>query len=115
MDERVEQSQLNNRHVPTWRSHRVLLVCTVAFGIFCETFLYGIIIPILPSLLEDRLGIPPQQLRSYTSAMLTVSAGCSLLATLLVAYVADRLASRKAPFLMGLVCMIFVSTRQSTY
>jgi MFS family permease len=93
----------------TWRSHRVLLVTTVTFGLFCDSFLYGMIIPILPSILEDRLSIPHQEVRWYCSALFSVFAGCSLLCTPLVAAFGDRYAFRKTPFWMSLVLMIGVS------
>ena len=112
MNMRIEQYDAADADSPA-RSHRVLLVSTVAFGIFSEAFLYGVLIPVLPNLLRDQLGIEPQQLQWYASAMFTIAGGSGLFGTLLVAAVGDRLVSQKAPFFLGLVFITIVSAFQT--
>lgn len=89
-----------------WRSHNLFILLTVGIGIFGDLFLYSLVIPILPFMLEDDLGIPPSQVQSYTSAMLAVYAGANVISCLLAGLLADKLPNRKTPFLFALSCLL---------
>lgn len=89
-----------------WRSHKIFILATVAVGLFTDLFLYGLIIPVLPFLLERDAGIPPSQVQSYTSAMLAIYAGSTVVFSPLAGLVADRSSTRQTPFLFGLVCLM---------
>ena len=91
-----------------WRSHPLFTVATVIIGLFSETFLYGIIIPILPFLLETRIGIPHKDLQSYSSALLAAYTGTTVICSPLAGALADRCQSRKVPFMAGLAILIAV-------
>jgi len=53
-----------------WRQNTFFIVATVGVGLFTDLFLYGLVVPILPFILQDRIGIPQEQVQSYTSALL---------------------------------------------
>jgi MFS family permease len=89
-----------------FRSSTSLIVSTVAIGLFTDLFLYGIIVPILPFLLSNRIGIPPQNTQNYTSILLAVYAGSSILYSLPAGIIADKLSSRQVPFLAGLFSLL---------
>ncbi|CZT18138.1 uncharacterized protein RCC_03978 [Ramularia collo-cygni] len=89
-----------------WRSHKIFILATVAIGLFTDLFLYGLIIPVLPFLLEKDSGIPPSQIQGYTSAMLAVYAGSIVIFSPLSGIVADRCSSKQIPFLFGLICLM---------
>lgn len=89
-----------------WRSHNLFVLTTVAVGLFTDLFLYGLIIPVVPFLLEYDAGIPPSQIQSYTSGMLAAYAGSTVVFSPLAGVVADRVSTRQAPFLFGLVCLL---------
>lgn len=89
-----------------WRSHSLFVLLTVTVGLFTDLFLYGLIIPVLPFLLEYDIRIPPSQIQSYTSAMLAAYAGSTVLFSPLAGWIADKVSSRQAPFLFGLTCLL---------
>ena len=90
-----------------WRSSTLFIVSTVGIGLFTDLFLYGIVVPILPYMLTDRVHVPSDQLQTYTSALLAVYAGSSVLFSPVAGVIADRLSnSRQLPFLMGLFALL---------
>jgi len=88
-----------------WRSNTFFIVATVAVGLFTGLFLYGLIVPILPFLLRDRISVPESQIQGYVSALLASYAGASVLFSLPAGYIADRVKTRQAPFLCGLAAL----------
>ena len=73
---------------------------------FQDLFLYGLIVPILPFILEDRINVPPGQVQTYTSALLAAYAGASVLSSPPVGILADKLSARQLPFLIGLLALL---------
>lgn len=93
----------------TWRSNTFFIVATVAVGLFTDLFLYGLIVPILPYLLQDRLGLPEDQVQSHVDGLLVAYAGASVLFSPIAGYLADKLSTRQAPFLLGLTVLILAT------
>ena len=90
-----------------WRSSTLFIVSTVGVGLFTDLFLYGIIVPILPFMLTDRVNLPDSQIQTYTSTLLAVYAASSVLFSPVAGVIADRLSnSRQLPFLLGLVALL---------
>ena len=89
-----------------WRSSTPFILSTVAIGLFTDLFLYGLIVPILPFLLTDRIGLPQDKVQSYSSALLAAYAGASVLFSLPAGWVADRTGARRTPFLAGLAALL---------
>jgi hypothetical protein len=46
------------------RSNTFFIMWTVAVGLFADLFLYGLVVPILPYMLQDRVGLPDGQVQS---------------------------------------------------
>lgn len=92
----------------SWRGHPLFILCTAVIGLFSETFLNGLIIPLLPFILQDRVGIAHDDLQSYSSALLVAYAASSVSCCLLAGAVSDRSSSRKTPFMYGLALSIGV-------
>jgi MFS family permease len=93
-----------------WRSHPFFIVFTVGMGAFVDLFLYGLIVPVLPFLLKDRIGLPDSEIQSTISNLLAVYAAASCAASPIAGFLADRFtSSRQLPFLLGLV-FLFLST-----
>jgi MFS family permease len=88
-----------------WRSKTLFILATVAIGMFTDLFLYGLIVPILPFVLSDRLSIPHSEIQSYTSILLACYAGASVIFSLPAGYIADKLPARQLPFLVGLLAL----------
>lgn len=92
-----------------WRCSTGFILATVGIGMFTDLFLYGLIVPILPFILRNRLQIPRSEVQYYTSLLLACFAGAQVLFSLVAGYLADKLPSRQPPFLFGLAAM-FAST-----
>ncbi|KAL8765222.1 MAG: hypothetical protein Q9194_006641 [Teloschistes cf. exilis] len=89
-----------------WRSSTLFIVSTVGIGLFTDLFFYGLIVPLLPFMLKERINIPPDQIQGYTSGLLAAYAGASVLFSPLAGVIADRVSTRQAPFLIGLVALL---------
>ncbi|CZT03497.1 uncharacterized protein RAG0_10224 [Rhynchosporium agropyri] len=92
-----------------WRSKTVFILGTVAIGMFTDLFLYGLVVPILPFILVDRIQVPDDQIQYYTSLLLACYAGSQVISSLPAGLIADKLPSRQPPFLVGLAAL-FCST-----
>lgn len=93
----------------SWRSNTFFIVSTVAVGLFTDLFLYGLVVPILPYMLQDRVGIPEDQVQSNVDGLLTAYAGASVLFSPVAGYVADKTSTRQAPFLLGLLALMLAT------
>ncbi|KAH6671650.1 MFS transporter-like protein [Halenospora varia] len=89
-----------------FRSSTPLIISTVAVALFTDLFLYGIIIPILPFVLSDRVGIPHQDTQKYTSVLLATYAGASVLSSIPTGTLSDKFSTRQIPFLGGLLALL---------
>ena len=93
-----------------WRSSTLFIVSTVGIGLFTDLFLYGIVVPILPYMLVDRIHLPHDQIQSHVSSLLAVYAAASVLFSPVAGIVADRLSnSRQLPFLIGLIALLLAT------
>lgn len=70
--------------------------------LLAELFLYGFIVPILPYMLQKRIGIDKHQTQSVTSNLLGIFAGIQILMGPVIGILADRTSRRKSPLLFGL-------------
>ena len=89
-----------------WRSNTFFVVSTVAVGLFTDLFLYGLIVPVLPFMLQDRIGLPQEQVQSHVSGLLAAYAAASVLFSPVAGVLADRVSTRQAPFLFGLAALL---------
>ncbi|KAF3045743.1 hypothetical protein E8E11_008620 [Didymella keratinophila] len=82
-----------------WRSHTLFITTTVGMGAFTDLFLYGLIVPVLPFLLKDRVSLPDSQIQGTISMLLAVYAAASCLTSPIAGVLADKFAkSRQVPF-----------------
>ncbi|KAI0460584.1 major facilitator superfamily domain-containing protein [Xylaria acuta] len=89
-----------------WRSNTLFIIATVAVGLFTDLFLYGLVVPVLPFMIQSRLSIPENETQSYVSSLLAAYAGASVVSSLPAGWIADRTNSRQAPFLSGLAALL---------
>lgn len=88
-----------------WRSNSFFIVSTVTLGLLTDLFLYGLVVPVMPFMLRDRLSMPQDEIQSHVSGLLAAYAGAQLLFSLPAGWLADRTKSRQAPFLSGLAAL----------
>ncbi|KAF2086835.1 MFS general substrate transporter [Saccharata proteae CBS 121410] len=89
-----------------WRSNTLFIVSTVAIGLFTDLFLYGLVVPILPYMLQDRVGVPQSQVQGLVSGLLTAYAAASVIFSPLAGVLADKVETRQFPFLLGLIALL---------
>ena len=89
-----------------WRSSTLFIVSTVGIGLFTDLFLYGLVVPILPFILQDRVSLPQDQIQSHVSALLAAYAAASVVCSPIAGIIADRLSARQTPFLAGLLALL---------
>ncbi|KAK4494242.1 hypothetical protein PRZ48_014540 [Zasmidium cellare] len=89
-----------------WRSNTLFIVSTVAIGLFTDLFLYGLIVPVLPYMLVDRVGLPQDQVQSHVSGLLAAYAAASVVFSPAAGIIADKVSTRQAPFLFGLASLL---------
>ena len=89
-----------------WRASTTFIIVTVAVGLFTDLFLYGLVVPVLPRLLRERLSLPDNKIQSYVSALLASYAGASVIFSIPVGIIADKTNARQAPFLCGLAALV---------
>jgi MFS family permease len=67
--------------------------------------MYGLIVPVTPTALKDRVGLSEDSIQSWTSILLALYAGSLLAFAPVVGYIADRAESRRWPLLVGLIAL----------
>ncbi|KAG9590838.1 hypothetical protein KCV04_g21299, partial [Aureobasidium melanogenum] len=92
-----------------WRSNTLFTVSTVAVGLFTDLFLYGLVVPILPYLLQDRVGMPEEQIQSHVDGLLAAYAGASVVFSPVAGILADKTSTRQGPFLFGLTALLLAT------
>ncbi|KAG5936981.1 hypothetical protein E4U53_000107 [Claviceps sorghi] len=89
-----------------WRSKPSFVISTVALGLFTDVFLYGVVVPLLPFMLHDRLNIPDDQIQYHVSAILAAYAGASVVFSFPAGWLTDKMGSRRLPFLAGSLLLL---------
>jgi MFS family permease len=87
------------------RSHRWFIIATICFAVFTDIFLYGIIVPVIPFALSQRLSVEESSAQSYVSILLATYGIGLLVASPFTGWYADEMSSRRWPLLAGLVAL----------
>lgn len=87
------------------RTSTAFITVTVAFAIFTDIFVYGIIVPVIPFALTERAGVPEEDIQYWTSILLAVYGAALLVTSPICGWLADRSSSRRLPLLLGLVAL----------
>jgi MFS family permease len=92
-----------------WRSHPTFILFTVAIGQFIDLFLYSIVLPVLPFLLQDRLHLDPKDVQSQVSILLACFSAASLMFSIPAGWLADWMPTRRTPYLAGLMVLMIAT------
>ncbi|KAH7068993.1 major facilitator superfamily domain-containing protein [Paraphoma chrysanthemicola] len=93
-----------------WRANTYFIVFTVGMGAFTDLFLYGLIVPVLPYMLKDRVNLPDSEIQSTVSNLLAIYAAASVATSPIAGILADKCSnSRKLPFVLGLVMLVLAT------
>ncbi|KAI3319056.1 major facilitator superfamily domain-containing protein [Xylariaceae sp. AK1471] len=100
----------------SFRSAKSFLVTVVFVMAFTDIFLYGLIVPVAPLALQQRVGLMADDAQRWTSILLAVYGVSLLVFAPIFGYLADRSSSRRLPLIVGLVilgtatAMLYVGT-----
>ncbi|KAL2863393.1 MFS transporter [Aspergillus lucknowensis] len=88
-----------------WRASKRFIIFVVCFAVFTDILLYGIIVPVTPTVLNDRAGVGEDEEQKWTSILLGLYGGALLVFSPPAGYIADRIESRRWPLILGLVAL----------
>ncbi|KAG2420508.1 hypothetical protein HFD88_000120 [Aspergillus terreus] len=91
------------------RSSSAFIVFVASFAVFTDLFLYGMIVPVVPTALRERVGLPEKDVQRWVSILMALFGATQVAASPVAGYLADRIESRWWPLMAGLV-MLAVST-----
>ncbi|GIC84364.1 putative MFS multidrug transporter [Aspergillus udagawae] len=92
-----------------WRSSSWFIVTAMAMALFTDTFLYTFLVPILPYVVEDRLGLDSSLTQRISFALLSESAAVSVVLNPFIGHYADKSASKRVWLLSALVAALLGS------
>ncbi|PYH42294.1 MFS transporter [Aspergillus saccharolyticus JOP 1030-1] len=88
-----------------WRTSDAFISFVVCFAVFTDVFMYGLIVPVAPTALRDRIGMSDADVQSWQSILLSLYGVALLAASPVCGWLADRFQSRWWPFVGGLVLL----------
>ncbi|RAH75897.1 MFS general substrate transporter [Aspergillus japonicus CBS 114.51] len=88
-----------------WRSSPTLVVVVVCIAVFTDIFLYGLIVPVLPFALEERIGLSGKDVQRWSSILLATYGGSILIRSVFAGWIGDQTCKRtkQLPFLAGML------------
>ncbi|KAK2737959.1 hypothetical protein FQN57_007313 [Myotisia sp. PD_48] len=93
----------------TWahslRASESFTIFAVAVAMFVDSFIYSMIVPIIPKRLVDYSNLPETEVQKWVAILLAAYGAALLLGALVFGYISDHSSSRKAPFFAGLISM----------
>ncbi|RAL01423.1 MFS transporter [Aspergillus ibericus CBS 121593] len=92
-----------------WRSSPFFIVSAMAMALFTDTFLYAFLVPILPYVLESRLGLDVSLTQRMSFALLSETAVAALVTSPFIGHYADRLSSKRILLVGSLLAALFGS------
>src|SRR5271156_2627040 len=87
------------------RSSRWFTSCVVSYSVFVDIFLYGVIVPVIPFAIQQRIGVPTMDVQHWVSTMLSVYGAALLIGSVIMGWTIDKLSTRKWLFLFGIVVL----------
>lgn len=98
-------SSANPPRFLAFRSSRAFIGSAVCIAIFTDILLYGIIVPVMPFALTNRVGIPPSEIQTWNALLLACYTIALFIGSPLVGIYADHTSSRRWPLLIGLFAL----------
>lgn len=92
-----------------WRSSTTFILSVVAMGLLSDFFIYGLILPILPFFLRDRLRDSPDKIQNHVSVLIAAFSLACLVFALPAGWITDWTSTRRLPYLAGLLLLTAAS------
>ncbi|KAL8903557.1 MAG: hypothetical protein Q9171_007362, partial [Xanthocarpia ochracea] len=87
------------------RSSDGFIIFVVGIAVFTDMMLYGLIVPMLPYVLLDRVGVAQKDVQGWNSILLGSFGGALMFGSLVMGWIGDKVPSRQTPFLLGLIAL----------
>ena len=88
-----------------YRSSKAFIITTICFASFTDLFIYGVIVPVIPFALLERIGIPEGDVQRWVSVLLVVYAAALIVCPPIAGWLTDHYKSRRVPFVLGLFAL----------
>ncbi|KAL8939433.1 MAG: hypothetical protein Q9216_003352 [Gyalolechia sp. 2 TL-2023] len=88
-----------------FRSSDGFIIFVVGVAVFTDMMLYGLIVPMLPYALVDRVGLAQEEVQRWNSILLGSFGAALMFGSLVVGWIGDRVSTRQTPFLLGLIAL----------
>ncbi|GLA09766.1 hypothetical protein AnigIFM60653_000707 [Aspergillus niger] len=88
-----------------FRSSTTFAVLVVCVAVFTDIFLYGLVVPMLPFALAERVGLTDADIQRWNSILLASYGASIMLGSLLFGWMGDRTRTKQLPFLLGVGVM----------
>ncbi|KAE8400972.1 major facilitator superfamily domain-containing protein [Aspergillus pseudonomiae] len=89
-----------------WRSSNSFIVSTMCLAIFTDELLFAFMLPLLPTVLEQRIGLDPSLTQRFTSIFLAEGAFISVISSPIFGSIADAISGKKTLLLLLLVLTV---------
>jgi MFS family permease len=86
------------------RSSKWAVLAVVSLAIFSDMLIYGVVVPILPTLLR-KIGYPENEIEDSVGFLFGVYAVGLVIASPIFGFFSDKYNSRMMPMLVGLICL----------
>ncbi|TAQ85206.1 hypothetical protein B7494_g6472 [Chlorociboria aeruginascens] len=100
--ERVDRGPVRPPWLLSFRSSNGFILATVCVAIFTDAFLYGVVVPVLPFSLQERSGVPEDEVQWWTSFIFAVFGAAIIVGSLICGWIADRTSNRSSTYFVGL-------------
>lgn len=97
-----------------FRLSRPFIYTVVNLAVFTDAYLYGLIIPVLPFALIERVNIPASEVQRWIGILLAAYGAGLIIGSPIAGWIADRGSSRRGPYLWGLIALA-ISTLALTF
>ncbi|KIW03665.1 uncharacterized protein PV09_04987 [Verruconis gallopava] len=87
------------------RSSKTFTLIVVCIAVFSDVFTYGVIVPVLPFALTERLGVSDEDVQKWNSILLGVLGVAIVVGSIGFGYLSDRIRTRRLPFTFGLASL----------
>ncbi|KAM5439325.1 hypothetical protein MferCBS31731_004747 [Microsporum ferrugineum] len=87
------------------RSSEGFAIFAVAVAMFVDSFIYSMIVPIMPKVLGDIGNLPRSEIQTWVAILLAAYGATLIIGSLVFGYISDHSSKRKPAFFIGLISM----------
>lgn len=87
------------------RGSTAMIVGSISFAVFTDIFVYSVVVPVFPYVLQTRLGVSLDDLQNRVSQILALYSVGLIVGSILFGYIADKIPFRRLIMLIGLLIL----------